>query len=234
MQSLATQLPLGFNSQQVYQLSNFYFSRVELQQALIEFCGLATMDFLYLWGNRTLGKSHLLIAMMEQAQQAGKRAAYLPLAELVITTSPAVLQSLEKLDLLCIDDLETIAGSKKWEEAIFHCFNRLQHAGCQLVIASTSNPAMTNIQLADLRSRLATGLIYQLESLNDAAKQQALIIQAQSRGLEMPDEVAQYLLRHHSRDMRELMQLLQLLDKASMIQQRRLTIPFVGQTLLSV
>lgn len=233
MQSLATQLPLGLNPQQVYQLSNFHFSQPELQQALHEFCDLATIDFLYLWGDDGSGKSHLLIALMEQLQKSGKRTVYLPLAELVGTTSPEVLQSLEQLDLLCIDELEAIAGLKDWEEAIFHCFNRLQDVGCQLVVASTSNPAMIKIQLADLRSRLATGLIYQLETLDDKAKQQALIVQAQSRGLELPDEVAQYLLRHHSRDIRELMLLLQQLDKASMIEKRRLTVPFVRQVLIA-
>ena len=93
---------------------------------------------------------------------------------------------------------------------------------------------MTDIQLADLRSRLATGLIYQLETLDDTAKQQVLIVQAQARGLELPEEVAQYLLRHQSRDMRELIQLLQQLDKASMIEKRRLTIPFVRQVLSPV
>ncbi|MFW5450946.1 MAG: DnaA regulatory inactivator Hda [Methylophagaceae bacterium] len=233
MQSFATQLPLGLNPQHVYQLSNFHFSQAELQQALRDFCDLSTIDFLYLWGEAASGKSHLLIALMEQIQQSGKRTVYLPLADLVGTTSPEVLLSLEQLDLLCIDELETIAGLKDWEEAIFHCFNRLQNTGCQLVIASTSSPAMSKIQLADLRSRLATGLIYQLETLNDDAKQQALIVQAQSRGLDLAEEVVHYLLRHHSRDMRELMALLQRLDKASMIEKRRLTIPFVRQVLLT-
>jgi DnaA family protein len=234
VQSLATQLPLSLNPQQVYRLSNFYFTQPELQQALVDFCAQSTIAFLYLWGGHASGKSHLLIAMTEQMQQSGKRTVYLPLSELVATTSPEVLQSLEQLDLLCIDELEAIVGLKDWEEAIFHCFNRLQDAGCHLVVASISNPAMTDIQLADLRSRLATGLIYQLETLDDTAKQQVLIVQAQARGLELPDEVAQYLLRHQSRDMRELIQLLQQLDKASMIEKRRLTIPFVRQVLSPV
>ena len=114
---------------------------------------------------------------------------------------------------------------------MFHCFNRLQDSGCQLLVASRHNPATLKIQLADLRSRLATGLIYQLESLDDSAKQRVMIVQSRARGLEMPLEVAQYLLRHHSRDLGELMHFLHALDKASMAAKRRLTIPFVRQIL---
>lgn len=231
--SLAAQLPLRLNPQELYQLDNFHFQQPELKQALTEFAELVSIDFLYLWGNKASGKSHLLMAIAEQIQHAQKRVLYLPLKELVLSASPEVLQSVEQLDLLCIDELEAIAGLKDWEEAIFHCFNRLQHSGCKLLIASVDNPAMINIQLADLRSRLATALIYQLETLDDEAKQQVLIIQAQSRGLDLPDEVAKYLLRHHSRDIRILMNVLQRLDKASMVAKRRLTIPFVRQVLLN-
>ena len=222
------QLPLRLNPHQFYRFDNFYFAQTELKLALINFCQLATIDFLYLWGEKSSGKSHLLMAAAEQSAQ---RSLYLPLAELVNTASPEILQSVENLDLLCIDELEAISGLTEWEEGIFHCFNRLQDSGCKLLIASRYSPAKITIQLADLRSRLATALIYQLTTPDDKAKQQALIVQAKSRGLELPDEVAQYLLRHHSRDMQQLMALLQRLDKASMAEKRRLTIPFVRQTL---
>ena len=233
MPKITTQLPLRLNPQEVYQLDNFYFSQLEIKQALHAFSELTSLDFLYLWGEKGAGKSHLLMAVIDQiqTQRMNKRLLYLPLAELVNTSSPDVLQSVEHLDLLCLDELEAIAGIAKWEEAIFHCFNRLQGTGCKLLIAATQNPATIAIKLPDLRSRLATGLVYQLEILDDQAKQQALIVQAQVRGLDLPTEVAQYLLRHHSRDIHVLMDLLRDLDKASMAAKRRLTIPFVREAL---
>lgn len=231
MQTLATQLPLRLNPQEVYRLENFHFSQMEVKQVVTEFCQLETINYLYLWGDASSGKSHLLMAAVELAQQNGKRALYLPLAELVVSTSPEVLLSLEHLDLLCIDELEAIESNAEWEEGIFHCFNRLQLSGCHLLIGSKHNPATSTIQLPDLRSRLAIGLVYQLDSLDDTAKQQALIVQAQARGLELSEDVASYMLRHHSRDIRELINLLQTLDKASMAAKRRLTIPFIRQVL---
>jgi len=227
MQSTSTQLPLQLNLNEVYRFDNFYFSQPELHKALTALCQTDTVSFAYLWGEAASGKSHLLMACAEQV----KNALYLPLTDLVQTASPDVLQSVEHLDLLCIDNLEAISQHQDWQEALFHCFNRLQHSGCKLVVAALHNPATISLTLPDLRSRMATALIYQLESLNDAEKQQALIIQAQSRGLDLPAEVANYILRHHSRDMRILMTLLQNLDKASMVEKRRLTIPFVRSIL---
>jgi len=234
----STQIPLHLNPQELYQLNNFYFGQAELASAVELFCNQigrqqTDLSFLYLWGDKASGKTHLSLAIAEQAQKNSKTMLYLPLAELVETASPEVLQGVEDLNLLCLDEFEAIAGLPQWEEALFHCFNRLQQSGCQLLIASRDNPATSAIQLADLRSRMATGLVYQLDSLNDNAKQKVMMVQSQARGLEMAEEVAQYLLRHHSRDIIELMALLQRLDKASMAAQRRLTIPFVRQILLS-
>jgi len=228
MQSLATQLPLQLNLKEVYRFDNFYFAQPELESALIELCQTESLSFVYLWGEHASGKSHLLLAT---AEKSSKNTLYLPLADLVQSASPEVLQSVEHLDLLCIDNLEAIANHSEWQEALFHCFNRLQESGCKLLVAATHNPATIDLTLPDLRSRMATALIYQLESLDDNAKQQALILQAQSRGLDLPEEVASYVLRHHSRDMQVLMVLMQELDKASMVEKRRLTIPFIRQVL---
>ncbi len=225
------QIPLRLNQQDMFGLTNFYFSQTELEQIISRFAGLDDIAFLYLWGQASTGKSHLLLALTEHVQKAAKRALYLPLSELTESASADVLDSVEELDLLCIDDLDAIAGNTKWQDALFHCFNRLQHTGCKLLISSNSNPTMSAITLDDLRSRLATGLIYQILPLNDEEKQKMLMLQSASRGLKMPKEVAEYLLRHHSRDTAELMTLLKQLDRASMVEKRRLTVPFVRQAL---
>ncbi|GAB4288450.1 MAG: DnaA regulatory inactivator Hda [Methylophaga sp.] len=226
-----TQLTLRLTPQEIYRFDNYLFAKSETARALQTFCELDSLDFLYLYGETGTGKTHLLIACAEKVQQQGFQVIYLSLAELVRTGQPAVLQSLEHADLLCLDDLEAVAGHHEWEVALFHCFNRLHDAKGHLLVATEHNPANIEITLPDLRSRLATGLVYQLASMSDEQKQQALILQAQSRGLMMGAEVAQYLLRHYGRDMPALMQVLQQLDKASLQAKRRLTIPFVRQVL---
>ena len=227
----ATQLTLKLSPRDIYRLDNYFFGSDEQARAVDTCCHTNAVNFLYLWGEQGTGKTHLLLAIAEQFQLAGHQAIYLSLDDLRRQSQPEILQSLEQTDLVCLDDLDAITGQADWQEAMFHCFNRLQLAGGKLVVAGLANPAHIQLSLPDLQSRLATALIYQVPTLSDEAKQQALVRQAQSRGLTMSEEVANYLLRHHSRDMAVLIVLLQKLDKASLQKQRRLTVPFVKEVL---
>ncbi len=229
-----SQLTLSLASKEIYRLDNYYFSEPEISQALTEFCDLPTINFVYLWGDKGEGKSHLLIACADRVQHADRNVIYLSFAELINTVEPEILMSMANLYLLCFDDIDVIVGNNKWEEALFHCFNRVQTSGGKLLIAANKNPANIRFGLPDLRSRLSTALVYRLSTMNDEDKQQALIIQAQSRGLILTEDVAQYLLRHYGRMMTDLMAILHRLDDASLAENRRLTIPFVNQVMSNV
>ena len=228
-----SQIPLRLNPHDIYRLDNFYFNQPELKYALLNLNAQSGFDFIYLWGQGATGKSHLLIAT---ATQHKKKALYLPLADIVNTASPDILQSVSGLDLLCVDDLQQIIGKEEWEEALFHCFNQLHHTSCQLLVAARQNPASIGLTLPDLASRMATALVYQLNDLNDEAKQHALMMQASIRGMDLADNAALYLLRHYSRDMSALMAILHRLDKASMTlsPKRRLTQSFIREVLADI
>ncbi len=225
-----TQLTLRLSPQEVYRLDNFLFADEALHEAVDEFCTGQGYGFLYLCGASGAGKTHLCLAIAEQLQQQTS-VAYLNFQELLQTAEPAALISLMQADVICCDDIEAISGDNAWQEALFHAFNELRHQQKRLLIVTENPPAQLIIELADLRSRLATGLVFQLPVMADQRKQQALILQAQSRGLILSEEVAQYLLRHYGRDMPSLMAVLQKLDKASLQAQRRLTIPFVKEVM---
>jgi len=138
-----------------------------------------------------------------------------------------MLEGLEQQAVVTVDDVHAIAGQAAWEEALFHLFNRLREAGNRLVVSARGAPAALNLQLPDLVSRLGWGPVFQLQPLDDDGKRAALQLRARQRGMELPDEVAWYLLRRSPRDMDSLFELLQRLDVASLAAQRRLTIPFV-------
>jgi DnaA family protein len=183
--------------------------------------------FVYLWGEPASGRSHLLQAACREAHAAGRRAAYLPLASL----APAALEGLEALDLVALDDLESIARDPAWERALFLAYEALRGARAGIVVASKVAPAGLPLALADLRSRLASGAVFQLRPLDDAHKQQALALRARLRGFELPEDTGQFLLTRYARDMHALCRLLDELDTASLAAQRRLTIPFVKSVL---
>lgn len=186
--------------------------------------------FIYLWGESGCGKSHLLQAACLQAHREERLPAYLPLkSEREI--DPEMLQGLEGYALVCLDDLERVAGQGDWERAIFNLFNLLRENGGQLIVAADRAPAGLPIELADLASRLTWGPCYRLIALDDEERLELLLASAERRGMNMSAETASFLLQRTPRDIHFLTLLMDRLDTASLAAQRQLTIPFVREIL---
>jgi len=185
-----------------------------------------TMIFLY--GAAGCGKSHLLQA---GCHLGGNRALYLPLADLGHYAPDEVLQGVEALDLVCLDDLHCVVGDERWELALFNLYNRALQANCKLLVAADAAPRALAVDLADLRSRLSWGIVYQLAQVDDEEKAAILRFRASRRGLLLPADVARYIVNRAPRAMQPLLDLLDVLDQTSLAQQRALSIPFVKQAL---
>lgn len=183
-----------------------------------------------LFGAPGSGKSHLLYAACVRAQEQGLTSQLLALDEFA-QFSPRMLDGLEQLDLVCLDNIQAVAGDLHWQVALFDLYNRMQEHNRKLVIVADAIPAELGFTLPDLVSRLQACTIFQLRLLSDDDKQKLLQHKARLRGLDLPDEVARYLLNRQPRDIRVLVLMLDQLDKASMVHQRRLTIPFVKEVL---
>jgi len=185
--------------------------------------------FVYLWGTSSGGSglSHLLQAACHQMQELGGCAQYLPLDEVAGFAPLELLESFEHQDLLCLDGLETVLGRPDWDEALFHLYNRMKLQGNRLLVSAHCSPHTIKTSLPDLASRLCWGITYRLNALNDLEKQRALQQRAARRGMEMSDEVAQFILNHCSRETKQLFECLDLLDRRSLAEKRRLTIPFI-------
>jgi DnaA-homolog protein len=183
--------------------------------------------FIYIWGNSGAGCTHLLHACCHAAQAQGFSVAYLPLATLKKTSSPEIFRGLETVDMVCIDELESIAMDAFWQEALFHFYNRLQEQMQYLLIAAKSVPQHLGFSLKDLVSRLASGVLFQVRELNDNERLVALQQRARLRGLEFSDEVGQFLLLRLPRHTKTLFSVLEQLDRTSLRLKRKLTIPLV-------
>ena len=204
------QLPLGIGLKDSATFDNFYPAGNEIALQSLQ---QGNDRMVYLWGPAGSGKSHLLQAACHATAAEGLSPVYLPLQEL-ITFSPELLQ-----------------GLAEWEEALFHLYNRVRDRGRRLVVSASVAPAGLALTLPDLTSRLGWGPVFQLASLSDTDKRAALQLRARRRGLDMSNDVADYLLRRCPRDMDSLFNLLNRLDQASLAAQRRLTIPFVRDLL---
>ena len=183
----------------------------------------------WLWGNQESGKSHLLQALVAEAAAKSISSAYLPLADPQLR--PEMLEGMGSLDLLCIDDVQHVAGEPAWEAALFRLYEDLFQSGGRLVVAANVAPGGAGFVLRDLGSRLASGATFRLHALSDEESLQALQKRAAWRGLNLPEETAMYLLTRVQRSPSTLFALLDRLDKEALVAQRRLTVPFVRQVL---
>ncbi len=227
------QLPLHFGVREVFSFDTLVLASNEIAVGIVQECALGeTEKQVYIWSPHSEGKSHLLQAACHQAAKEQRTVCYLPVAE-IIKQSVQVLDELEQLDLVCLDDIHLMAQQPAWEEALFDLINRMRESGNSLLLAATAAPEALAVQLPDLRSRLAWGPVFQLQALSDLEKVQALRIRAEQGGLELPDNVAEYLMRHYPRDLFGLFERLEVLDTAAMAMQRRLTVPFVKSVLSS-
>lgn len=224
------QLPLGVRIPDRAVFATFLpAANAEAVQHLHRVARGETRGITWLCGPRGTGKSHLLQAICVEASAASP-AGYFPLAQL-LPLGAGVLEGLPNLDCICCDDLERVAGRSDWERALFNLFREIEERGARLVASAAAPPALLPWALPDLGSRFAASAIFQLRPLDETSQIAALQQHAQVRGFELPEDTARWLQRRYPRDMRSLHQLLDTLDEAALVAQRRLTIPFIRDVL---
>ncbi len=232
---MSQQLPLNLRLKDASSFGNFLSgpNREALERLRVAVVAAATHDktaepLMYLWGAEGSGKTHLLQAACRLAQELGIAPAYVPLAD-VMALSPSLLEGIEAMPLVCLDDIERVAGKPEWEAALFSVVERMRATSGMLVIGAGAPPDRLGLKLPDLASRLAWGTTYAMQPLSDAQKLEAVRLRAQHRGFDMPEDVARYILSRYPRDLHSLFDLLDRIDRATLAEQRRVTIPFLRQ-----
>lgn len=216
------QLTLSISLRDDATFDNYFSGKNE---AVIHNLQIQNEPYAFIFGESGTGKSHLLQAACHEAGQKELPVVYIPLIEEGLI--PAMLEGLENMSLIALDDVQEVIGNEDWEYALFNLYNRVREKGASMIVSSSLPLASLNIKLADLKSRLSWGPTFNLAALNDKEKQYALQQRAKNRGLELADDVAAYLLKRSPRDMNSLFALFEKLDKASMVEKRKLTIPFI-------
>jgi DnaA family protein len=144
---------------------------------------------------------------------------------------PEALRGFADCGVVCVDDVDVVAGNLDWERALFRLFNEAQESRSRLVFAAHAAPRGLEWRLDDWRSRAAACVVYHVRELDEAGRARALELRAAQRGLRLPAETLDYLMKRMPRDLRSLFEILDELDEASLAAQRRLTIPFIREAL---
>lgn len=168
---------------------------------------------LFIYGGVGLGKTHLLNAIGNHvAEQTDLRIAYLTTEQFTNEVINSIrydkMMDLRKryrhIDMLMIDDIQFLAGKERTQEEFFHTFNALYEAHKQIVLSSDRFPKdMPDIE-ERLRSRFEWGLIADLQPPDVETRIAILRKKSEDEGVQLPEDVIQFLSTTMKSNVREL------------------------------
>ena len=223
------QLTFPWNKENKSSFDSFYTTKLN-KQLLFLLKDEALKEDLLIYGAKDSGKTYLLQALCNQFNNQGKSSFFLPMRQ-AIELSVDILDSLENIELVCIDGIESLVGNKAWEIGLFNLINRSFNCNNRLIFTSAKNIDGMNFELKDLDSRLRKIQSHELHSLADDDILYALKHIANLRCIELGSKEAQYLLTYADRNISDLVKILESLDQLSMEMKRKITIPLIKEVI---
>ncbi len=176
--------------------------------------GKTSFNPLFLYSNTGLGKTHLsqAIGLEVKSNFPDKTVLYVRAEQFLSQFIDAVqnnstndfIHFYQMIDVLIIDDIHVFAGKDKTQDIFFNIFNHLHQNGKQLVITSDKPP----VDLAGIKPRLLSrfkwGLAADLQTPDLETRIAILNQKLYKDGLDMPEDVIEYLAYSISSNVREL------------------------------
>lgn len=172
---------------------------------------------LFIYGGVGLGKTHLMHSIAHFILKRN------PKAKVLYVTSEAFTNELieairnenqsanvefrnkyRNIDVLLIDDIQFIIGKESTQQEFFHTFNTLHEAKKQIIISSDKPPKEIETLEERLRSRFEWGLTVDIQSPNYETRMAILRKKEELEGLQIDDEVIQYIATNIKSNIREL------------------------------
>jgi len=231
-----TQTLLNLHDEPIPSLDSFVASANTQVLEMLRACPAGRA--LYVWGAPGAGRSHLLRALANTPS-----ARYVPASHAAATLHRIMHEADESADaadaedatLSCIavDDVHLLDAYA--QAALFTLYNRWRATSASpqafFLLAAGDRAPMTLDLREDLRTRLGWDCVFRLQDLSDDERAQALCTRAALRGVTLAPDLVQWLLTHHSRDMRRLTALIDALDRYSLQTLKPITLPLLKTVL---
>lgn len=213
------QMPLSLKPPRRPSFDNFIVGQNQSVVATLQH-GLIPGEWYLLMGPTGSGSSHLLAACFQSLVQQEEDVAYLRLSDL---KHWALLDSLTS-PWIVIDDVDHLAGNDDGERSLFNALNRWRLARSTVIMSAVS---LAGIELPDLGSRLGQSTRLTLKPLDESDLKTLVCRLAQDQDMQMPEEVANYLVSRTKRNASELSELMTQLMQQALSERRAITIPMV-------
>ncbi len=169
---------------------------------------------LLIYGDSGLGKTHLAQAIGIEVKEIfpEKTVLYVNANKFQTQFVDAIrnnnkndfLHFYQMIDVLIIDDVHEFAGKEKTQDTFFHIFNHLHQSGKQLILTSDKPPVELQGMESRLLSRFKWGLSADLQAPDFETRMAILKKKTYNDGIELPEEVLEYISTHISENIREL------------------------------
>ncbi|GJM61937.1 MULTISPECIES: chromosomal replication initiator protein DnaA [Persicobacter] len=208
--------------------------------------GITSFNPLMLYGGVGLGKTHLVQAVgneiLRKDDYNGKFVLYVSSEKFTNQFIEALKANQMRefqnfylqVDVLIIDDVQFLSGKEKTQEMFFHIFNHLHQSGKQIIMTSDCPPRELKGLQERLLSRFKWGLTADLQTPDFETRIAIIQKKMQADGINIPDEVLEYLAHTIDTNIRELEGvLISLIAHASLVRQE-IDVPLAKQILKNI
>ena len=223
------QLTFPWNKVNKSSLEGFYTSQENLHLVSI-LKDTNFSDDLFIYGTKECGKTFLLQALCNSYSSMSKSSLYIPLNK-VMNYGVEIFESLENMNLICVDGIEEAISKIEWEKAIFNLINKALISKSRLILSSSQDLKSLNFALPDLESRIRKIQSFELYPINDKDIFDALKYISKLTSINLGDKEAKYLVTYSQRNISNLVQILESLDQLSMEMKRKITIPLIKEVI---
>ena len=236
------QLLLNFPSHPEYDFSNFVVSegsRIAFETAK-EFCSEnpATYQALYIFGQKNLGKTHLLLSIGNRVAERELRAVCIQGHDFVDKLggdlSPEAQQTLKQLlnvDFFLMDNVESLTNSPTAQEKLYHIYNQMMEKGGKLAFTAGLPPEKNSAMESYLTSRFQWGMVAEIKPIDDSTTAKIILKLAKDINLTMPEPIIHFLLSRISRDFISIQNAVSSINRESYIQKKKVALPLVKAAL---
>ncbi|MCK5856768.1 MAG: chromosomal replication initiator protein DnaA [Bacteroidales bacterium] len=176
--------------------------------------GKTSFNPLFLYSNNGLGKTHLsqAIGLEVKTNFPDKTVLYVRAEQFTNQFIDSVknnstndfMHFYQMIDVLIIDDIHILANKEKTQDIFFHIFNHLHQNGKQLIVTSDKPPVELQGIKPRLLSRFKWGLAADLQTPDLETRIAILRKKLYKDGLNMPEEVIEYIAYSITSNVREL------------------------------
>ena len=169
---------------------------------------------LFIYGAPGLGKTHLLLAIKNYIEKTtpslkviyigGDQFTNELIAAITAGNTAPFHEKFRSVDMLLVDDVQFIGGKQQTQEEFFHTFNVLHNAHKQIVLTSDRPPKEIKLLEERLLTRFEWGLTADVQPPDVETRISILYRKAETIGLDLPADVAEYIANHVKNDVRQL------------------------------